>query len=131
MRNLQRSDKSTSLFLMEMILVVFFLSVSAVVCARLYVQAHLMKEESERLTNAVMAAQNAAEAFYAAKGDAAAATALLSEDTDSEITVQYALASTDAAISGSVEILDASTQDVLYSLPLYQPISNIEQEDAK
>ena len=65
----ERSTKSESLFLIEMIVVVFFFAVCAVVCARLFVQSHRMKAESEQLTRAVMDAQNAAELFYATGGD--------------------------------------------------------------
>lgn len=67
MRN--RSSKSESLFLIEMIVVVFFFAVCAAVCARLFVQSHRMKNESLTLTRAVMDAQNAAELFYATGGD--------------------------------------------------------------
>ena len=65
----ERGSKSESLFLIEMIVVVFFFAICAVVCARLFVQSHRLKKDSETLTAAVMEAQNAAELFYATKGD--------------------------------------------------------------
>lgn len=76
----ERSTKSESLFLIEMIVVVFFFAVCAVVCARLFVQSHRMKAESEQLTRAVMDAQNAAELFYATGGDLNAMYTVLPED---------------------------------------------------
>ncbi|MBQ9513071.1 MAG: hypothetical protein IJR58_07740 [Lachnospiraceae bacterium] len=76
----KNSSKSESLFLIEMIVVIFFFAVCAVVCARLFVLSHRMKNESKALTRAVMEAQNAAELFYATGGDIETVYETLPED---------------------------------------------------
>ncbi|MDR1603570.1 MAG: hypothetical protein LBS10_02100 [Gracilibacteraceae bacterium] len=61
------ASSKSSLFLMEMIIAILFLTVAAAVCMRLFVQAHVTGEASENLTRAVMAAQSVTENLKAAE----------------------------------------------------------------
>ena len=68
--NNMKSSK-LSLFLMELIIAIFFFSLSAAVCVRLFASAHTLSERTENLENAVMWSQNLSEAFVSQKGDIA------------------------------------------------------------
>ena len=59
----------SSLFLVELIITIFFFSLSAVVCVRLFVDAAKTSREARDLTRAVHLAQDAAECFLSAEGD--------------------------------------------------------------
>ncbi|SDZ94792.1 hypothetical protein SAMN02745687_01193 [Lachnospiraceae bacterium NK3A20] len=67
MRN-PKSSK-TSLFLIELIISIFFLALTSVVCVRLFLYAHELSARSAKLTRAVQLSQNAAECYIAADGD--------------------------------------------------------------
>jgi hypothetical protein len=54
----------TALFLMEMIVIMFFFSLTAAVCIRVFVKAHLVGRDTKDLNNAVLVAENAGELFY-------------------------------------------------------------------
>jgi hypothetical protein len=73
-----------SLFLMELIIAIFFFSLSAGVCVRLFVSAHTLSERTENLENAVMWTQNLSEAFVAKKGDLKAIAKLFPDGFVSE-----------------------------------------------
>ncbi len=53
--------RSSSLFLMELILAILFFSVASAVCVEFFVKAHLMSRDSETLTHAVNECSGAAE----------------------------------------------------------------------
>ncbi|MDR0434326.1 MAG: hypothetical protein LBH21_04580, partial [Gracilibacteraceae bacterium] len=55
------SSSKSSLFLLEMIIAILFLAITAAICMRLFVQAHTTGEASENLTRAVMTAQSLTE----------------------------------------------------------------------
>ncbi|MCR5404378.1 MAG: hypothetical protein K6E91_11260 [Butyrivibrio sp.] len=65
-----------SLFLMELIMVIFFFSLSAAVCVRLFTSAHLLSENARNMTNAAMWSQNLGEVFTGKKGDVREISAL-------------------------------------------------------
>ncbi len=54
---------------MELIIAIFFFSLAAAVCVRLFVGAHKLAEKSVNLNHAVNWSQNIAEAFYSCNGD--------------------------------------------------------------
>ena len=56
----------SSLFLLELIISIFFFSIAAAVCIRLYVGAHRVSLRSQQTSAAVSFAQGAAECFLAA-----------------------------------------------------------------
>ena len=49
---------------MEMIVIMFFFSLTAAVCIRVFVKAHLVGRDTKDLNNAVLVAENAGELFY-------------------------------------------------------------------
>ena len=65
---LQRRHRS-SLFLLELILVIFFFSLASAVCIQLFVKAHVIGTETEDLNHAIPLAESAAEAFHSVAGD--------------------------------------------------------------
>lgn len=76
--NHKNSSKS-GLFLMELILAIFFFSIAAAICVRLFVTSHQLSRESVRLNHAVTMAESIAEAFYGCNGEEAQLTALLAD----------------------------------------------------
>ena len=92
---MKRTEKSKStLFLMEMVLVILFFAIASAVCVQLFVRAHFISAEGTDLTAAVREAQNAAEAFKAADGDPQRTASILGgelseEDGGSVVTLNY------------------------------------------
>ena len=74
--NKQHSSKST-LFLMELVVVIFFFSICAAICVNVFGSAQMMAKDSYNLSNAVMTARSAASCYKAADGDLAQTAALL------------------------------------------------------
>lgn len=62
--------------MMEMILVILLFAVSAAVCMRIFAAADRAERRSSDISSAVMAAETAAEAYKARKGDLAQTAAL-------------------------------------------------------
>lgn len=58
-----QKSKST-LFLMELIIVILFFALSSAVCMRIFVYAHQLERTTENISYAVLWAGNAAELFY-------------------------------------------------------------------
>lgn len=63
-----KSSKS-GLFLMELILSIFFFSLSGAICVQLFVKSHLISQQSVDLNRAVECCQNVAEVFYGCNGN--------------------------------------------------------------
>ncbi len=63
------ANTRTSLFLMEIIISVLFLSLSGAVCVQMFVKAHLTGKRSVDANNAVIWTQNISESFYSVSGD--------------------------------------------------------------
>lgn len=74
--NVNTNNKS-SLFLIELIIVILFFAIASAICASLFVQSRLISMESTELTMATQKCQNAAEALVASGGDAGQAAQLL------------------------------------------------------
>lgn len=90
--NLRNNSKS-SLFLIELIIVILFFAIAGAICVSLFSQSRLMSIESTELTMATQKCQNAAELLAASGGDVAQTAHLLGEVTQSEglIALQYDL----------------------------------------
>ncbi len=71
MASIRNGASKSSLFLIELIITIFFFSLAGVTCMRLFIYAHAVSEDSAEQTQAVRIAQNTAESFMAARGDAA------------------------------------------------------------
>lgn len=72
----------SSLFLMELIMAILFFSLTSAVCIRLFVRAHTISQDTINQNNALAQAQNLAEAWLAAEGEASGLTTLLSASGD-------------------------------------------------
>lgn len=57
--------QSSSLFLMELILAIFFFSITSAVCVQFFVKSHLLVQESKALAQAVNECSNIAELYDA------------------------------------------------------------------
>ena len=73
---MNRSRANSSIFLIELALVILIFSVCAAITMRVFAGAHQMTRESEALSRGVIAAQSAAECYKAAAGDPARTAAL-------------------------------------------------------
>lgn len=69
-----------TLFLMEQSVVIIVFAVCAAVCAAILANSYLLADRSNDMSNALRAAENAAECFKAASGDAEQALAILGAD---------------------------------------------------
>lgn len=64
MRRMKRQEnRSSKLFLIELIMAIFFFSVIATICVQLFSEAHAMSVHSKELVQSVNLASNVAEAF--------------------------------------------------------------------
>ena len=73
----QQNRSKSTLFLMELIIVIFFFSICAAICVNVFGSAQQMARDSYNLSNAVMAARSAAGCYKSADGDIGAAVELL------------------------------------------------------
>ena len=64
----QSKSSKSCLFLMELILSIFFFTISSTVCIQLFVKAHLIGIETKELHNSVLWTQNVAEVYLACNG---------------------------------------------------------------
>ncbi len=63
------TNSKTSLFLMELIIVILFFSISAVVCVQLFVNAYSTNESTKMMAQGTVIVQNLAEQFLGCDGD--------------------------------------------------------------
>ena len=77
-----RHFSRSALFLMELILAAAFLSLSSVVCIRLYLYAHNLSEASLAKTQAVRESQNIGSSWLSSDGSLAATLSLYLETTN-------------------------------------------------
>ena len=77
-----RHFSQSALFLMELILAAAFLSLSSVVCIRLYLYAHTLSAASLAKTQAVRESQNIGSSWLSSDGSLADALSLYLETTN-------------------------------------------------
>lgn len=63
------SSSRSGLFLMELIISILFFSLAGAVCVKLFVNSHVVSQNSVELNHALEWSQNVAEAFYGCNGD--------------------------------------------------------------
>lgn len=73
---MNRSRANSSIFLIELAIVILIFSLCAAITMRVFAGAHQMTRESEALGRGVIAAQSLAECYKAASGDPAQTAAL-------------------------------------------------------
>ena len=85
------TKSKTSLFLIELILMVLFFSLSAAICMRVFADAQVTSRNSKNLSNAALKVQSAAECYKATGGDFAEISELLgAKEEDGKIILSYA-----------------------------------------
>ena len=63
-----QENSRTSLFLMELIIVILFFALASAVCLRLFSGAYLLAEKDRNLNHALIWSQNFSESFYGCNG---------------------------------------------------------------
>lgn len=63
------SSSRSGLFLMELIISILFFSLAGAVCVKLFVNSHIISQNSVELNHALEWSQNVAEVFYGCNGD--------------------------------------------------------------
>ena len=88
--NLKSRSKS-SLFLMELIIVIMFFSLSAAICMQIFAQAKTKTDYSRNVTNAAFAAESIADMYKAKDGDLKAIAEKLDVDkkTENSLEIYY------------------------------------------
>ena len=66
-----KKKRSTSLFLIELMIALLFFSLAATICIQFFVQAHLQNRQAADLSQAIAFSQNLAEEFRAHGGTVA------------------------------------------------------------
>ncbi|MCM1190755.1 MAG: hypothetical protein NC541_15880 [bacterium] len=74
----------SSLFLMELIIVILFFSLASAVCIQFFARSHILSKETVEQNNAITQAQNLAETWYAADGNTHSMLQLLDGSISSE-----------------------------------------------
>lgn len=86
----RRNSSKNSLFLMELIIVILFFSISAAICMQVFAASKLTSLHSRNLSSAVISAENAAECYKATDGDIAELAAIIGGSAETEaMTVWY------------------------------------------
>lgn len=136
--------RQSSMFLIELIIAILFLSLCSAICIRLFVNARLAENNSYNITQAVTAAQNIAEVFEARVSEASASD--INADYLSEYTIYYdknfikcdkenAVFSADISISRSEYLIsadiiiakasDSDNSDSIYSLHVDHAVNTL------
>lgn len=85
----QHTSKST-LFLMELIIVIFFFSICSAICVNIFGSAQQMSRDSHNLSNAIMVARSAASCYKSAEGDVSKTMSLLNgQSTGDNAIIHY------------------------------------------
>lgn len=79
------TNSKTSLFLMELIIVILFFSISAVVCVQLFVNAYSTNESTKKTAQGTLIVQNMAEQFLGCDGDLETVRGLYDADVQSDV----------------------------------------------
>lgn len=86
-----RANSKSSLFLIELLIVIAFFAIASTVCVQIFAKSHVISTGSRDLNRAVAVAQSAAEGFKATGGDAAELAEILggSAAEDGSVRVLY------------------------------------------
>lgn len=133
----QHAPKAT-LFLMELVLVIFFFSICAAICVNIFGSAQTMADNSENVSRAAVEARSAASCFKAAEGDLEQTALLLNgvetddsvlvyfdknwNRTDAAETAWYAVQLKQRIQPGEADVyilqLDTASDNILFSIPV-------------
>ena len=85
--NTRRRVPRSVLFLMELLIMLTFFSVSSALCVRLFAEARILGDHNESVSRALLAAQSAAECFEATGGSLERMAEILGGDPTGEGTL--------------------------------------------
>lgn len=149
--NRRNRAKSSSLFLLELILAILFFSIASAVCVQIFVKSHLMSAEAQALNLAVSECSGAAEVIAASDSEGDALDTLTSlyplafraeQPSDSDATAEADKATAevgnvnDTAIDGSntegdfIVFYDDTLQPCDKKTAVYQMIITLNKEDS-
>ena len=111
--------KSSSLFLLELILAILFLSIASAVCVQFFVKSHLLSQESRELQVSANEVSSIAELMNASSDQQSAIDLICSEYPDSEVIVMEK-----AAIFYDENFSRTGQNDAAYTLDI-----SLSQED--
>ncbi len=133
----QHAPKAT-LFLMELVIVIFFFSICAAICVNMFGSAQQMANDSENLSRAVVEARSAASCYKATDGDLEKTARLLdgvqlgdsaavyfdeawNKIADSE-TAQFAVQLKQREYPGEADVyilhLNKASDNIIFSIPV-------------
>lgn len=112
--------RSSSLFLMELILAILFFSVASAVCVQIFVKSHLLSEESKALNHAVNLCTNLAETISASPEQMSReplptyydADFSLCEEKDASYVLSVHMKETDSFLDAHIEMSDISGKTI-------------------
>lgn len=84
----QHTSKST-LFLMELVIVIFFFSICSAICVNIFGSAQQMSRDSHNLSTAVMVARSAASCYKSVEGNITNTVSLLDGKVEDERGIVY------------------------------------------
>ena len=116
-----------SLFLTEIIIVIFFFSLSAAVCLRIFAKAHTLSHSTEETSDAVLWAQNAGELFYEYGEDFSEKTKGLFESVPEGYEIRLDLSKDEAFLYLDYSYISSSDERCVYSLSFKQHIKEVSE----
>ncbi len=117
-------QSKSSIFLMELIIVILFFALTGAVCLQIFVKARSISERSKAQTHAVMWAENLAEVFLGCEGDAGNIGAVLAREygLSTPFKPDFVTGSYDFTLDENWTICDASA--AVFQVTLYLDCSS-------
>ncbi len=139
------TSSKSGLFLMELMAVILFFSISAAICLQMFVYASNTAENAENLSYATLSARSVAECYQATDGDLGQMAEILSCFTQDDIlqigydaqwqptqenpsfilTLTQSSQSNPPATTGEIAVIQIGDADVIYTLTISHIISNL------
>ena len=118
-------NSKISLFLMELIVVIFFFSLTAAVCLQVFVKAHVIGENTTNLNNAVLYAENTGELFYEYKEEFMSHTDLITDNVADNLSVELIPSSDDNFLYLTYNCYVKGKNDPIYTIDFKQHVKEV------
>ncbi|MCQ2519193.1 MAG: hypothetical protein MJ107_01545 [Lachnospiraceae bacterium] len=116
-----------SIFLMELIIVIFFFSLTAAVCLQIFVKAHILGKKTQNINEAVLLAQNAGELFYEYGEAFDEYSNLIIDEMSDNLTVELKTSKDDNFLYLSFECSAKNSSEPLYQITFKKNIQEVSQ----
>ncbi len=127
------TGSKSGLFLLELMAVIFFFSISAAICLQMFVYASNTAENAENLSYATLAARSVAECYQATEGDLEQVAEVLRCFTQEDILQigydsqwqptqeipEYLLNLTQSGRQGDISVIQIGDSDPIFTLTVY------------